>query len=237
MFSQPVDPERDLCPTYFQVVTKPMDLGTVRSNLVENKYNTITEWKADVEQVWENAFIFNGKASVVALLAKQLQNYFKEMTDFFTDDESLDWILLLNELRNRMNTALNSSSKMKYIKNKSKSSSKSSTPKIASSKPPKRPPTKSTSSKTNNTPQRKDSNQAYTTAPKQFTEDDIIQLTEDYNSLMDNEDDVGKVTDLIINCEPDLVQGDEVEIEVGKLKYSTLVALRNLVTQLINKKQ
>lgn len=238
MFSQPVDPERDQCPTYFTIITKPMDLGTVKNKLLENKYNSITEWKADVEQVWENAYTFNGKTSVVALLAKQLQGTFGELTEFFTDDETLDWIYQLNDQRNKLNTLMNSSSKMKLIKPKSKSSSKPSGLKpvsSTSSKTPKRTNSKQNLSKTASQPHvRRESTPSLPPPPRQFTEEDTIRLTEDFNSLQ-TDDDVGKVTNLIMEYEPELLVGEEVEIEVGKLKYETLVALRNLVTQLLNK--
>ena len=38
IFAEPVDPVRDNCPGYLEIIQNPMDLGTVREKLLENKY-------------------------------------------------------------------------------------------------------------------------------------------------------------------------------------------------------
>ena len=106
MFSYPVDPDRDSCPTYFQVVKNPMDLGTIREKLEGNSYDSVADFKADIELVWENAISFNGRNSYIGLLAKQLQTSFREKSQFFSDDEKEDWLLELNELRTNLNNIL-----------------------------------------------------------------------------------------------------------------------------------
>jgi hypothetical protein len=53
MFKAPVlkgeEPEN-----YFQIVTNPQDLNTIRKRLEEGKYETIQSWVDDVETVWTN---------------------------------------------------------------------------------------------------------------------------------------------------------------------------------------
>lgn len=104
MFLNPVDPERDQCPKYFQYVKRPMDLSTVRKNLEENKYSTVSQFKEDVNLIWENAYRYNGKKSIVSLLARQLQTTFKEMSEFLTNNEIYDWAIELENLKNEVNT-------------------------------------------------------------------------------------------------------------------------------------
>ena len=76
MFSQPVEPIRDNCPNYFKVIKNPMDLGTIMNKLNENKYKSVAEWKADVNLVWSNSFIFNPKTSLMRSITKELSDYF-----------------------------------------------------------------------------------------------------------------------------------------------------------------
>ena len=70
LFSRPVDPIRDGVPNYFEVIKKPMDLGTIKRKLALNErrrhepfkssmYRTPDEFKADVNLVWENCFLYN----------------------------------------------------------------------------------------------------------------------------------------------------------------------------------
>ena len=70
LFSRPVDPKRDGVPNYFEVIKKPMDLGTVKQKLALNArrrhepleaamYKCPSEFKADVDLIWENCFLYN----------------------------------------------------------------------------------------------------------------------------------------------------------------------------------
>lgn len=104
MFLTPVDPERDQCPEYFQIIKHPMDLQTVRKNLESNKYATVSQFKDDVNLIWDNAYRFNGKKSIISLLARQLQTAFREMSEFLTNNEICDWATELENLKNEVNT-------------------------------------------------------------------------------------------------------------------------------------
>ena len=70
VFSRPVDPIRDGVPNYFEVVKRPMDLGTVKQKLAMNArrldeplaasmYRSPAEFKADMDLIWENCFLYN----------------------------------------------------------------------------------------------------------------------------------------------------------------------------------
>jgi len=61
IFKQPVDPVELNLPDYFDVVKKPMDLGTVKKKLDNSVYREVDEFIGDVRLVFDNAMLYNGK--------------------------------------------------------------------------------------------------------------------------------------------------------------------------------
>ena len=102
IFADPVDPLLDHAENYFDVIKYPMDLGTVRSKLVGDAYDTFSEFHRDVSQIWENAKIYNGEYSLINLLAKQLKSWFDDRTFLMSDDEEADWVTRFHDLQNTM---------------------------------------------------------------------------------------------------------------------------------------
>lgn len=64
-FRTPVDPAALGIPDYFDIVKKPMDLGTVKQNLINGKYNDPWEYVDDVWLMFDNAWLYNRKTSRV----------------------------------------------------------------------------------------------------------------------------------------------------------------------------
>jgi hypothetical protein len=91
MFLSPVDPVSSNCPDYFDVITRPMDLGTVRSNLDANKYHSVAAWKADVDLVWRNSMEYNSTNSALLLLTKDLQKHFLDLSKNISDSYRQTW--------------------------------------------------------------------------------------------------------------------------------------------------
>merc|ERR1712127_486002 len=58
-FAQPVDPLALGIPTYHQVITNPMDLGTISKKLQANAIESHTEFAKLVRLVFNNAMTFN----------------------------------------------------------------------------------------------------------------------------------------------------------------------------------
>ena len=86
IFHEPVDPEKLGIPDYFEVVKKPMDLGTVKSKLNNNVYmgsggGGAREFKDDVELVFENCLLFNGEDSSVGKMCKNVKDEYKRIFD------------------------------------------------------------------------------------------------------------------------------------------------------------
>ena len=103
-------------PKYHEVVKTPMDLQTVRGKVQEKKFSTREEFLSDINQIVENARLFNGGNSILALNSKvlldivvqaftkaeeQLMSLEKEINPLLDDNDqtALSYILqnILNE--------------------------------------------------------------------------------------------------------------------------------------------
>jgi hypothetical protein len=56
---QPSAEEKD----YFDKITDPQDLTTIRARLVNNEYPTVQHWLKDMDTVWSNAILYKGEKS------------------------------------------------------------------------------------------------------------------------------------------------------------------------------
>jgi hypothetical protein len=77
-FNQPVDPEKLGIPDYFNIIKKPMDLGSVEKKLLNNEYENIQEFADDVNLVWQNCMTYNQPDSDVVRMAEELKRIFAE---------------------------------------------------------------------------------------------------------------------------------------------------------------
>ncbi|SJM86864.1 related to Bromodomain-containing factor 1 [Zygosaccharomyces bailii] len=75
-FLEPVDPVALNCPTYFDYVKQPMDLGTVSSNLNNWKYQSMEEVERDVRLVFQNCYTFNPEGTIVNMMGHRLEDVF-----------------------------------------------------------------------------------------------------------------------------------------------------------------
>jgi hypothetical protein len=98
MFVDPVDPEQDEAPGYFDVVKRPMDLSTVRRKLEDGDYATVHDWKEDVLLTFSNALCYNGKGSPVGVIATDLQALFRDLVKTISDDQNATWLSELVQL-------------------------------------------------------------------------------------------------------------------------------------------
>ncbi|KAJ1783829.1 hypothetical protein LPJ59_006487, partial [Coemansia sp. RSA 2399] len=79
-FMRPVDVMLDGCPTYYDVIKHPMDLGTVRRKL-ENpagRYSSAAEFDADVRLMLSNCFTFNPAGTPVHLMGRTIESVFEK---------------------------------------------------------------------------------------------------------------------------------------------------------------
>ncbi|KAH9968683.1 TATA-binding protein associated factor Taf2 [Russula dissimulans] len=78
IFSRPVDPIQDGCPTYFDEIKNPMDFGTMMQNLNSGKYSTMEEITRDVELVFSNCRLFNPPTTYPVQCVDVLERAFKK---------------------------------------------------------------------------------------------------------------------------------------------------------------
>jgi hypothetical protein len=76
VFNSPVDPVELGLPDYFEVIEKPMDLGTVRKQLDNGIYRTLNEVERDINLTFDNAMLYNPEGSVVWNMANELKEKF-----------------------------------------------------------------------------------------------------------------------------------------------------------------
>ncbi len=77
-FQVPVDPIKHGCPTYFDIIKHPMDLGTITEKLNTGKYLLLDEFSTDVRTVWDNAIKFNPPEHLVHKEAVELLSVFEK---------------------------------------------------------------------------------------------------------------------------------------------------------------
>jgi E1A/CREB-binding protein len=73
VFNSPVDPVELGLPDYFEVIKKPMDLGTVRKKLENGCYHSLEDFERHVHVTFDNAMAYNPEGSVVYNMAKEMK--------------------------------------------------------------------------------------------------------------------------------------------------------------------
>ncbi|KAE8719872.1 Detected protein of confused Function [Hibiscus syriacus] len=79
IFNSPVDVVGMGLHDYYNIIMKPMDLGTVKSRMGKNFYGSPLEFAADVRLTFNNAMMYNPKGHEVYALAEQLLAKFEEL--------------------------------------------------------------------------------------------------------------------------------------------------------------
>ena len=69
-FYEPVDPIKFGISNYFDIISKPMDLGTVKKKLNYNAYVKPEEYVEDVRQVFRNCYAYNGEQHEISASAR-----------------------------------------------------------------------------------------------------------------------------------------------------------------------
>lgn len=77
-FLTPVDPIALQCPTYFDIIKRPMDLSTILSKLDNNQYTSEEDFAFDMRLMFENCYTFNGRNHQIAPFCQLFQDAFEE---------------------------------------------------------------------------------------------------------------------------------------------------------------
>ncbi|KAK4125957.1 Bromodomain-containing protein [Parathielavia appendiculata] len=77
-FKDPVDPERDGVPDYFEVVKKPMDLSTMKAKMDRREYADENEFLADMNQIFTNCYTYWRESDPMWAACEKLQKSFED---------------------------------------------------------------------------------------------------------------------------------------------------------------
>lgn len=72
IFIDPVDPA--VVPMYYEVIKDPMDFSKIKENIGNGKYQSLSQFQADVNLVFQNCICFNGKDTLYHRQALLLKN-------------------------------------------------------------------------------------------------------------------------------------------------------------------
>ena len=106
-FTQPISQDDDFAAEYFAQIKHPMDLKTLKRNIIENKYNSITEWARDFNLIFDNAITFNGEGNLISGAAHYLQKKFSKKYRELLSQNSQVFETKIIELRNKLAVLLN----------------------------------------------------------------------------------------------------------------------------------
>jgi hypothetical protein len=219
LFSQPVDPIRDGCPNYFQVIHHPMDLSTARHKLESGQYATVEQWKSDIDLIWTNTVTFSGTKSLLTVLAKQLQTTFREITASLSSDPGADWRSKFEKIKSDMNGLIRTAPKVSVFKLKKPLPGRS----LSMPNSPKCPP---------KVPQFEHVQEIG------MSSEEIAKLATEVN-LIEDTAQIDEIIALIREKEPEYRinddEDDEMELDISKLAQPTLCALRELVARLLGR--
>lgn len=74
-----VDPVALNIPSYFKIIKKPMDFGTIEKNLKNGVYQSAKEFYNDAQLVFANCYKFNPEGDAVNKLGHQLEEVFENL--------------------------------------------------------------------------------------------------------------------------------------------------------------
>jgi hypothetical protein len=77
-FKQPVDPETDGVPDYFDKVKRPMDLSTIKLKMDRNEYRDELQFLADIRQVFQNCYAYWAKGDSMFTACERLEKTFED---------------------------------------------------------------------------------------------------------------------------------------------------------------
>ncbi|CAK7268226.1 hypothetical protein SEPCBS119000_002950 [Sporothrix epigloea] len=77
-FREPVDPSSEGIPDYFDIIKRPMDLGTIKANLDEHLYESPEEFHADMRQIFSNVYAYWKRTDTIWGICERLEKTFEE---------------------------------------------------------------------------------------------------------------------------------------------------------------
>lgn len=86
-FLRPVDPIKQGIPHYYNIIKKPIDLGTIKSKLKTKQYTNAQQFDDDIRLMFRNCFAFNPPNTYVYNEGKMLEEvYCREWRKYFGEE-------------------------------------------------------------------------------------------------------------------------------------------------------
>ena len=92
LFKEPLTNQEENFPKYSQIVKSPQDLGTILSRLKNKEYTNSASWAKDVDLVWTNAELYNGKDTYVAQIARHMQKHCEKLKRKLASRKIIGWM-------------------------------------------------------------------------------------------------------------------------------------------------
>jgi hypothetical protein len=77
-FMQPVDPKVDGVPDYFEKITTPMDLGTMKEKMDWGEYASEEEFLTDMRRIFGNCYTYWPRLHIMRTSCQRLQEAFND---------------------------------------------------------------------------------------------------------------------------------------------------------------
>ncbi|KAI3712970.1 hypothetical protein L1987_71540 [Smallanthus sonchifolius] len=103
VFNTPVNAEAMKLYDYHNIIKHPMDLGTIKSKLTKNEYESPLAFASDVRLTFHNAMLYNGLGSHVFIMAERLLTLFEDM--FGSTNQVVNQVKKQNRVPNVTNLA------------------------------------------------------------------------------------------------------------------------------------
>lgn len=219
VFNLPVDAQALGLHDYHTIIKRPMDLGTVKSKVEKNLYNSPVSFAEDVKLTFSNAMTYNPKGHEVHAMAEQLLQLFEERWKAIYE-EHLD-----AKMRFGNGQGLGASSSAKKLPfQDSKKNLKKSEP-AGGPSPPK---PKSTNHHTSRTPTAKKP-KAKDPHKRDMTYEEKQKLSTNLQNLP--QERLELIVQIIKKRNPSLCQHDEeIEVDIDSFDTETLWELDRFVT-------
>lgn len=93
-------------PTYYNIVKKPADLGTIRKKLADDEYQSLAAWSREMSLIWGNTEKFHGRDVPLYLMAMEIKRQFEKEYKKVKPLNMQKWANVVSELKDKMDDLL-----------------------------------------------------------------------------------------------------------------------------------
>jgi hypothetical protein len=105
-FTEPFQPAGEDESDYFEKITNPQDISSIKTRLREDQYQTIQSWLKDVDLIWSNAELFYGPDALMSTVADGCRSTFRKYRRRVDVLSMSTWCREVDRLKNRLTNLL-----------------------------------------------------------------------------------------------------------------------------------